>query len=255
MEKEIFSKIRVLIHQNYFFVIISLHTPKTAGLSFKKVLKDHFEDHLIEEYIDLPLLHSTQQRQRAAIKSKILFNLYRRYNFERKGYKCIHGHFLPYKFTGPAAKGIKYVTWLRDPIERMCSHYYYWLRTYKEDRSPRLQTRIVKEKWSLEDFCLSVEFRNVYDQYLWRFPLEKFNFIGITEYFEEDLRYFAREFLNLAEPKIPFENANSERQGRKYDLEAGLIDRIRDFHQKDFEIYHYALKERNKRLKLYQKDA
>lgn len=236
-------------------MLVSLHTPKTAGLTFKKVLREYYGNGLHEEYIDLPLNNSKVVRQRKALKSKILFNLYRKKRFASLGHNCIHGHFLPYKFTGPAAKGIKYMTWLRDPIERMCSHYYYWLRTYKEDRSARLQTRIVKEKWSLEDFCLSVEFRNVYDQYLWRFPVEKFNFIGITEFFEEDLKYFTTKFLNDPDPVIPFLNENFEKVGGKYNLETGLIDKIRDFHSRDFEIYHYALREREKRLNRYHKEA
>lgn len=236
-------------------VIISLHMPKTAGLSFKRVLQEHFGKRLIEEYVDLPLIRSKEERVNSALKSKLLFNLYRRYNFKRKGFKCIHGHFLPYKFTGPAATGIQYITWLRDPIERMCSHYYYWLRTYKEGKSPLLQAKIVEENWSLEDFCFSEEMRNVYDQYLWQFPVENFHFIGITEFFEEDLRYFARVFLNQTDPSIPFENANKERNDKKYDLEIGLVDKLRDFHSRDFQIYNYALKEREKRLNLYHKDA
>jgi hypothetical protein len=230
-------------------VIISLHTPKTAGLSFKKVLKDHFKEKLIEEYIDLPLIHSLEDRKKSAFKSRLLFNLYRRLNFERKGYQCIHGHFLPYKFTGPAAIDIQYITWLRDPLERMCSHYYYWLRTYREGISPALQTRIIKENWTLEEFCLSSEMRNVYQQYLWRFPVEKFNFIGITDYFNEDIKYFSKYFLGNKQPDLPYINANPERKTEFYDMGSEMIAKIRKFHSRDYEIYEHALQKREQRIK------
>lgn len=229
-------------------MFISLHTPKTAGSSFKSFLRSHFGNRLIEEYIDFPLHQSKNVRISAAVKSKILFNLYRRKNFERKNISCIHGHFLPVKYTGPAAEGIKYITWLRDPLERMCSHYYYWIRTYKEGQSSALHTKIVKEKWTLEEFCLSEEMRNVYHQFLWQFPVQKFDFIGVTEFFNDDLHYFSEKFLGVENPKVSKVNVNTGRKSNSYHLDSGLKNEIRIFHENDYEIYQYALEERKKRI-------
>lgn len=229
-------------------MFISLHTPKTAGSSFKRILRSYFGDSLLEEYIDFPLHYSKKGRIGAAVKSKILFNLYRKNNFDRVGIECIHGHFLPLKYTGPAARGFQYITWLRDPLERICSHYYYWHRTYKEGKSSALHSKMIKENWTLEEFCFCDELRNIYQQFLWQFPIEKFDFIGITEHFDEDLRYFSEQFLQLEKLDIPTVNVNTGKHNNLYQLNENVKDEIRKFHERDYEIYNYALSEREKRI-------
>jgi hypothetical protein len=111
--------------------------------------------------------------------------------------QCIHGHFQPVKYLALKKTGrAKFVCWLREPLTRMVSHYNFWLRNYgggigKGD----LHCKVVKDKWSLAHFCFSHEMRNFYAQFLWNFPLDLFDFIGITERFDEDLQVFGRIFL------------------------------------------------------------
>src|SRR5205085_9196261 len=112
------------------------------------------------------------------------------------GVECIHGHFLPVKYLLLAIRReITFVTWVRHPVQILLSNYYYWRRTYEPDTSPRLHRQIVEEDWSVERFCLSAEMRNLYGQFLWGFPVENFDFIGVTEFYEEDLAYFAKRYL------------------------------------------------------------
>src|SRR5690606_39025041 len=104
---------------------------------------------------------------------------YKKHFYLLNNVKCIHGHFMPYKYHSllKNKKNI-FVTWLRDPIERLGSHYYFWLRTYDSKNSPPLHKKVVEENWSFEAFCFSKEMQNVYEQFFWKFPIDNFNFIG-----------------------------------------------------------------------------
>lgn len=232
-------------------MIISLHMPKTAGSSFKRVLDDYYGKGLKEVYTDRPINHSFEDRTNMAIQFDKSFNLAKRLGYKISGVQCIHGHFLPYKYKKLLIhKNNQAVTWLREPTERLISQYYFWKRTYREDAGA-LHKRIVEEEWSLEQFCLSNEMQNVCNQFLWRFPAENFDFIGITEHFHDDLTYFCNTYLKgFYAKEIPQENINKGQSGTyASDLPNSLLNQIKVFHAKDYELYTYALKKRKERLK------
>jgi len=87
--------------------------------------------------------------------------------------------------------------------------------------------------------------QNFYHQFLWGFPLHNFDFIGITEHYEDDFKYFSQTFLhqNLASFKV---NINENNKG-KYPLNKSLRKQIESFHEVDMELYHQALKLRSQR--------
>ncbi len=96
------------------------------------------------------------------------------------------------------------------------------------------------EKWTLEKFCLSDEIRNLYNQFLWGFPLHNFDFIGITEHYEDDFKYFAQKFLNKDVASFK-ENINVNSKGN-YLITKTLRKQIESFSQLDMELYYSALK-------------
>ena len=70
----------------------------------------------------------------------------------------------------------------------MVSHYNFRVRNNEGGTAKEaLHRKVVEEKWSLEKFCFSPKMHNFYTQFLWSFPLELFDYIGITESFDEDL--------------------------------------------------------------------
>ena len=131
-------------------MLISVHLPKTAGSSFATSLNNHFgESHYRADYNDWPINTPKTKRRYQAIKD---FFLNQKRDFS--GIECIHGHFLPLKYLGLRNDSdTKYITWMRDPIQRMASHYHFWKRTYNPEKSPALHTRMVQEDWTLERFC------------------------------------------------------------------------------------------------------
>ena len=157
-------------------MLISLHLPKTAGSSFVASLEQYYGDRILRDYTDLPINTPVLRRNRRALVNSVL-TCFRDYD----NIDCIHGHFLPLKYFlyGILNKDVQFVTWVRDPVERLASHYYFWVRSYHPDKAPLLHKRVVEEKWSFERFCLSEELRNFYCQFLWGFPLARFSFIGL----------------------------------------------------------------------------
>lgn len=218
--------------------LVSLHLPKTAGSSFFQVLCQSFGDDCMKDYADLPVNTPCYKRNGKALLNGVLNG------WRREEVACVHGHFLPLKYRFlPSAR---YITWMREPAERMVSHYYYWLRNYNPDEAGYMHARVVEENWSLERFCFSPEFRNVYKQFLWGFPLGKFDFIGITEFYEQDLRFFCKKFLMCDLPKQGvFLNENPDREGRSYFDDNVFYSEVKAFHAEDYAIYNQATRLRN----------
>ncbi len=220
-------------------MLVSVHLPKTAGSSFFAELNRHFDNQVVNDVADLPLHKPAWQRRANALK-------HRWFAAPTVDIACIHGHFLPYKYAG--AENATFITWLRDPIDRLISHYYYWQQTYTPEVAP-LHRRVVEENWTLDDFCLSTEMRNIYSEFLWRFPLSRFAFVGITECYEEDLAYFFRVHLG-SEPgqfRVNVTDESGESGKPQQPLTEAARARVDTFHARDREIYEAAVSGRNQR--------
>ena len=230
-------------------MIISMHTPKAGGSSFKELLQHHFGRSFRGDYRDIPMNRSLEERTRAAMRFDRRMNGATMLAYKLLGVQCIHGHFLPYKYRKLLGRGHVFITWLRDPTERLISHYHYWKRSYTQHSAP-LQKKVVEEDWSLERFCLSEEMQNLYGKFLWNFPIENFDFIGITEHFDTDIAYFARTYLGIDGPiEPPRSNVNPDRQGDySREIDPGLLEAIRTFHAEDYALYGLALEKRRARL-------
>lgn len=197
-------------------------------------------DYPIHQPRSVRTAHAEREGKRIAFKHKYLLQ----YRFTQ----CIHGHFLPYKYRHFYGKeGSLFVTWLRDPAERLGSHYHYWQRAYDPDTSQPLHKKVVEEGWSLEKFCLSEEIRNIYKLYLWQFSLQDFDFVGILEHYEEDLTCFARKYLDKNISEVPEFNVNKNRN-RSYFSDDSFVDEIKEFHSQDYHIYRRALERRRERM-------
>jgi len=214
-------------------MLISLHLPKTAGSSFAASLQDHFGAKLLTDNHDFPINTPVLMRNTHALKMCILNSVISYKNFE-----CIHGHFLPLKYL--LVKDAKFITWMRDPVEGLASHYFFWLRKYDPQNAKPLHKKVVEEKWSLERFCLSPEFKNIYSQFLWGFPIGRFDFIGITEHYQTELEFFAKKFLGTTLP-VHSRNINPNNETKSYFEDLELKARVEQYHSKDVSLYKRAL--------------
>jgi hypothetical protein len=218
-------------------MIVSLHFPKTAGTSFARSLEEHFGGAFLRDYADLPINAPALERNRHAVQACL--------ENERKDFsnvECIHGHFLPLKYLLLGVRReVKFITWMREPVERLASHYGYWLNSYNPSTAPSLHRRVVEEKWSLERFCLGPELQNFYGQFLWGFSLERFDFVGIVEHYEEDFAYCAETFLGR---RLPVYQENVGRKGSEQAVhvrDEEFRRAVEAHHRHDVELYQRAL--------------
>ena len=130
--------------------LLSLHLPKTAGTTFLAALEEYYGDRLLQDYQDRPLNHSPFVRNTKAITSAL-----RLLCRQPSGVDCIHGHFLLCKYLLLAKRSKPLIiTWLRDPLERLCSHYEYWV-THTQGKLGPLHRKVLDEGWTRDQFCCS----------------------------------------------------------------------------------------------------
>lgn len=224
-------------------MIISMHMPKTAGTSFAAVLEEHFGDKLLKDYAGFGLKNV---RDTSSLYEKYRANLQASLDIAENGLsgvECIHGHFFPIKYLLVGYKQqAKFITWMRNPVDRILSHYYFWKRSYDPKTSDSFHRKVVEENWSIERFCLGLELRNHYSEKLWGFPMEYFDFIGITEFFEADLEYFTRHYFNT--PSESLRLNMGEHEGKPYPVDESFRREIESFHDRDMALYQRALEMR-----------
>jgi hypothetical protein len=221
--------------------IISLHLPKTAGTSFGASLKAHFGDSYLEDYADGGISVPARERFESAIAAGVAIA-----EEGLDGVACVHGHFLPAKYLRLGARhDLTFVTWMREPVARLLSHYHYWQESYDERTSRPHHRQVIEEKWTLEQFCLSEPFKNIYAQYLCGFPVERFAYIGISEYYQEDMFEFSGRFLS---DHLPFQYLNpTPYASPRRRLDEAFVQKVRDFHAEDVRLYQRAMQWRDAR--------
>lgn len=210
-------------------MLVSVHLPKTAGTSFEQLLKQAYGPALVSDYGDKPLHQSVPLRKLHAwrgMTGKLAPS-------SPSEVKCIHGHFLPYKYRSLLNQDAQFVTWLRNPVDRLQSHFRFWQHDYNPATAGRVHRRMISEGWDFERFALGPELRNIYSLFLWRFPLERFSFVGLFENLEQDMAKFCVEFLG-AEREMPRERISSASTEQ---LSGTLRSKIESWHDRDMALY------------------
>ncbi|MGB3513307.1 MAG: sulfotransferase family 2 domain-containing protein, partial [Microcoleaceae cyanobacterium] len=118
--------------------IISVHVPKTAGTTFRDVL---------EQVYGVAGICVDNQLQYPTIKPQ---------------FRVIHGHFPMIKYEGkfPQAKRI---IWLRNPVERLISQYFYWKNLPLENNpfNDPHHKLVIEQNLSIVEFAEMPEMRNL----------------------------------------------------------------------------------------------
>lgn len=187
-----------------------------------------------------PILVSGLIRQGVSKARKLMLNFDKE---EFKKYDCIHGHFLPAKYDQLYHHDeANYVIWLRDPVDRLVSHYYFLKSEVaeKKKQSP-FQNKVINENWSLEAFCFNKTIQNLINKMLKNFPIDKFEFIGTTHNYEEDLTRFSKKYFQIKRPYIR-KAVNKNNMFTSYEaIDDDFRKKVNAFHKKDADLYKRAL--------------
>jgi hypothetical protein len=228
-------------HTNQEHVLIFLHIPKAGGSTLHRIIEKQYEPSTI---FTIPSFYSSKEEFRQAAE------------FQLKEIKVLKGHMffgLPDVLPNPST----YITLLRDPVERIISHYYYVLRTpihylYKDVKAKNM---------SLKEYAcsgLSVELDNGQTRLISGFNFldhsqpasqemlevakqnlkSQFAVVGIVEDFNKTLMLLKKEFGW----KMPFYVKENTTKNRllKERVSKETLDVIKKHNELDIELYRYA---------------
>jgi hypothetical protein len=216
------------------------HLPKCGGSSLNKYLEAHYPRRKIFSLNTYALPSSLENFRKLSQK-------------KRYGYDLVKGH-MAHKLLDHVHPECIKVTVLREPVDRIVSHYYY----AKGSPSHYLYSHIHSNQMSLVDYAnsnLSAELRNWYtvhysgltSQEAERNPREsidkacetvltRYNIIG----FLDDFSFFADTLRKQANFRYAYTNTKinvSEGRPRVENLEASIIDKIKQINYLDIELY------------------
>lgn len=210
--------------------LISVHVPKTAGTAFTRILlKVYGPEKVLLDYI------YDKDYQRWFMKNG------------NPQIKVIHGHFRSKKYNQhfPEAKKI---VWLRNPISRLISYYFF----NQSFRRGRFYHFIQEKSTSFQEFIEIPENQNIMSFYFQNQKIEDFYFVGIQEFFQEDFNQL-KTMLSWPDVKVNKENTNlySDYKAIKKEILSApkVVARVEQLNQEDMELYQRALSWREKRMK------
>lgn len=213
--------------------LVSLHIPKTAGTSFRSILKQVYGTKAVvrfdiingEAYIEQKLFKGDK------LPSHI---------------KVIHGHFcyadLIQKVQLPAA--VKKITWLRHPVKRTVSNYFYlcsMLKHYLQEEKNKIDI-LSKMQRTILEYAGDNYNKNRISFFLRGSSFEDYDFVGLVEHFDEDLKLMSAKLGWPDNLKVIHHN---ETDKAAYSVEKEVEDKIEEWNKADMELYNLALDNRN----------
>jgi Sulfotransferase family len=201
-------------------MIVSIHVPKCAGTSFRHVLDRVYGDRIWYNYGTI----FTREQARAELVPA--------------GTTIIHGHFIADSFDD-LFPGSQLLTWVRDPVERVVSNYFHFLRS--PDMRDTTCQALHERKLDLRGFADLDWMQNLATRYLANKPVDAFQFVGISERFSASMEQFSQIFGLRPESCHPQVNTNPERRTARYQISPDDRAYIRERNAADDQWYREAL--------------
>lgn len=214
--------------------LISIHIPKTAGTSFRNILKSVYGEKNVVRF-DISMRGVVRLNEKPYSDKSL------------PEAKVIHGHF-SYRALQDGygiPEGSKIITWLRDPVQRVASNYYYLESRLIDILQEEKHDLHILEKMqrSLTEFARAEINRNRMSKFLNGVALKDLDFIGIQEQFETDLPLLAAKLGWPVVPEVLYHNVTAEREMRQ--LPDDVASEIRALNAEDVRLYEEAVELRS----------
>jgi hypothetical protein len=224
-------------------VVIFPHVSKTAGTTLRRILEGQYGRDAVFKVDGYRLRESVDRlRQLPADEARAI--------------RAAMGH-MPFGLHAVLPGPCTYVTLVRDPVERLISHYYY---SKQVPRAPH-HTMVTSERLSLKDYVESSSraylMNNGQTRILgcdisaWHRPTspdmldaakrnieEHFAVVGVTERFDESL-LLMKAALGWNWPLYVRQRV-TENRPQKEDIPADVVEAIAERNQLDAELHRYA---------------
>jgi hypothetical protein len=224
-----------------------VHIPRTGGTTLVRLLEDEYANHPAYSFYG----SSTDIVATDAIeKFKHLSSN------EKNSYFLLSGHF-SYGFDSDL-KGFRYLTFLREPVERLISYYFYILRERRHYLHPYVMQRRMKlESFLLSDVSLELDnyqvraisgakFENARDR-VTEAHLDsashnlsyRFFGFGLLDRFDESLRRLSSA-LSWTQTEYSIRNAGDYKG--KFSLSRDIADEVASRNKYDIQLYRRAVR-------------
>lgn len=212
---------------------IAIHIPKTAGLSFRAVLQDVYGGAAVCH------LNKKQVKDGNGVSKDMLPD----------GTRALIGHYTFSEVSKLRSEtGAPITTWLRDPVERVLSNYYFFMKRIRIGKAVGCEHRADE---SLLEYAAMPGNQNLMHEFLDGIALKDIDFVGITEYFDEDIKELSSLFGWTINEKPPVLNVNKEIRSQFEPPNRKALKTILKLNKKDVKLYNKALKlRRSRRLNL-----
>ncbi|WP_417612803.1 sulfotransferase family 2 domain-containing protein [Owenweeksia hongkongensis] len=212
--------------------LVSLHIPKTAGTSFRTILEESFGRRSVVRF-------DIYKSGEVYLKDKPIKGT----SLGRKT-RVIHGHFSYQDFVDRVDydHSIPMVTWLRHPLQRTLSNYYFLNKIIADRLKERPEENLMKRMGrSLMEFVAQEENQNIMNRFLEGADLKQFKFVGIQDDFEEELIRFEKTMGWKGVVNRVHNATNANRESLTAEERAFILEA----NKKDMELYQEALRIRN----------
>lgn len=252
--------------------LISIHIPKAGGYSFAEILRrvyggehvlraDAYDDFIrifLPKNIksdELPMewkpnlihrLTSWARRSLPTPTAEGTINIHPRplHRLLRRDTKVLHGHFPFNKIERIYKKNKTYlITWMRDPVERVISNYYFFIKRVQDNSLPNTANR---KNETLLEYARHEDNRNRMSYFLSGLELSDIDFIGFTEYFDDDLDALA-DLLGWGNVASVHLNSNKEYRSKYKPANETEKAEIRKINHLDDALFNDGLDLRAKR--------
>ncbi|MBU2649752.1 MAG: sulfotransferase family 2 domain-containing protein [Bacteroidetes bacterium] len=220
--------------------LISIHIAKTGGRSFYEILKNEYGDKLD------PRTRRIEYFPGRDFSKNLLESI-------PPHVTVIHGH-LFYEHVREIHRryDARIVTWLRDPVERVISNYFFLMRAIREAPETHPQRR--KAAYTLMEYAHD-SIPDKMSKYLRGIHLQELFFIGFQENYEQDLEQLT-ELLSWKKPLIkprintgPEGTEEEDYPTRRKDITGEMREQIREMNAGDVQLYELAKSIRKERYR------
>lgn len=200
-------------------MILSVHIPKTAGVSIRNILAEHYGPGFVLHYWQI-----TDAWGRVVDKVPAEAT-------------CVHGHYQA-DVHAKEFPDATLITWVRDPVERVVSSYHHRLRD--PDWQHPVCVELHTKKLSLSEYAALPLVRNEMSRFFGGKRPEDFSFIGIVEDFNESLAAM-KQFLRIPDAQVRRDNTNPEKQAEYYCFDPRVRREIEKQNAEDLALYERCL--------------